>query len=64
MHRRQFLLTSAIVFSGSLLGLHRLAPAHAAALATLPDGPKLALIIDDIGFSRPVAQRFLDLKIP
>lgn len=64
MHRRQFLLTSAIVFTGSLLGLHRLAPAHAAALTRVSDGPKLALIIDDIGFSRPVAHRFLNLKIP
>ncbi len=64
MNRRQFLITSAVVFSGSLLGLHNLAPAYATVLAEHPAGPKLALVIDDIGFSRPVAQRFLDLHIP
>ncbi|MGD9366737.1 MAG: hypothetical protein PVH87_13640 [Desulfobacteraceae bacterium] len=39
-------------------------PAHAAALTSLTHGPNPVLIIDDIGFSRPVAQRFLDPNIP
>ncbi len=64
MNRRQFLIGSAVVFTGSLLGFHRLAPGHAATLARHRAGPKLALIIDDMGFSRPVTQRFLDLQIP
>ncbi len=64
LNRRQFLLSSAVVFTGSLLGFHRLAPSHAATLAEHHAGPKLALIIDDIGFSRPVTQRYLDLQIP
>ncbi len=41
-----------------------MAPGYAAMLAEHPAGPKLALIIDDMGFSRPVTQRFLDLQIP
>lgn len=44
------------------MGLHRLA--HASRLTNLSDGPRLALIIDDIGFSRSMAQRFLEIKIP
>lgn len=64
MNRRHFLFTSAIAFTGSLLGLQRLAPAHAAVSGSHPCGPKLALIIDDIGFSRQMALRFLEIQIP
>lgn len=62
MNRRHFLITSAIVFTGSLLGFYRLA--HAAVTAKHPCGPKMALIIDDIGHSRQMAHRFLELPIP
>jgi polysaccharide deacetylase 2 family uncharacterized protein YibQ len=65
MNRRQFLLSSSVVvFTGSLLGFHRLAPGYAATLAEHLAGPKLALIIDDMGFSRLVTKRFLDLQNP
>jgi polysaccharide deacetylase 2 family uncharacterized protein YibQ len=64
MNRRGFLFTSAIVFTGSLLGFHCLAPAHAAVFGAHPSGPKLALIIDDIEFSRQMAHRFLEIQIP
>jgi polysaccharide deacetylase 2 family uncharacterized protein YibQ len=64
MNRRQFLLGSAVVFTGSLLGFHRLAPGYAATLAEHLAGPKLALIIDDMGFSRLVTKRFLELQNP
>lgn len=65
MNRRHFLITSAIVFTGSLLGFFRLAPAaHAAVTGTRPCGPKMALIIDDIGHSRQMAHRFLEIQFP
>ena len=64
MNRRRLLITSAIVFTGSLLGFHRLVPAQAALIGTHPCGPKMALIIDDIGHSRQMAHRFLEIQIP
>ena len=64
MNRRHFLYASAVGIGSSLLGLHRLAPCNAVALAEYPAKPTLALIIDDIGFSRLATERFLGLQIP
>jgi polysaccharide deacetylase 2 family uncharacterized protein YibQ len=64
MNRRQFLLTSAKALAGSWLGLPSLA--YAATRNRIGNGvlPQLAIIIDDIGFSRRALHQFLDLNIP
>ena len=62
MERRRFLIKSTIFLAGSLLGLNRLS--EVSAYEDPMDPPKIALIIDDIGFSQPRARRFMDLGIP
>lgn len=62
MDRRKFLRCFVTLFSGSLLGLNSLSKAFANEDST--DKPKLSLIIDDIGFSRPRLIHFLEIGIP
>ncbi len=50
------------MLTGSLLGFHR--QVHADAVEAAPSNPKLALIVDDFGFSRQMACQFLELQIP
>lgn len=66
MHRREFLLKSAGWMLGSITGASMFSggAAHAAQSPRLPHSPRVALIIDDIGFSRRRAQAFLDLHLP
>ena len=62
MDRRDFLLKSAAVLSGSILGLNSFSRAFAA------DEPinksKIAIIIDDIGPSRSRLRQFLEIGAP
>ena len=66
MNRRDFLCKSTHLFAGNLLGVGGLSKAFAF------DGqgespflnPRIALIIDDIGYSIPRARQFLNLDIP
>ncbi|MFH1488936.1 MAG: divergent polysaccharide deacetylase family protein, partial [Pseudomonadota bacterium] len=64
--RRRFLIKSASFLAGSVLGLGRLSRAFAAEMpAVLPfRKPRIALIIDDIGYSSCRARQFLDLNVP
>ena len=62
MDRRKFLNRLVTFFSGSLLGLNGLSRAFANEYPQ--DQPKLAIIIDDIGFSRPRLAKFLEIGIP
>jgi uncharacterized protein len=60
MDRREFLYKSAAFSAGSLLGLSTLSCAFA---YETPVGlPKIALIIDDIGFSRSKLDMFLEIE--
>ena len=66
MDRRHFLLKSACFFSGSLVGLSLFPKARA---SECPNGlrnshPRIALIIDDIGFSRSRLMQFLEIDVP
>ena len=62
MDRRKFLCRFALYFAGSLLGLNSFSRALAS------DNPfwrpKIALIIDDIGFSRSRLENFIEIDIP
>jgi uncharacterized protein len=60
MDRRAFLYKSAAFSIGSLLGFNSLSRAFASDNSTLP--PKIALIIDDIGFSRSRLEMFLEIE--
>lgn len=62
MDRRKFLLNSATFFAGSFLGLNIYSRASAADRSIIQ--PKIALIIDDIGFSRSRLRNFLELDAP
>jgi polysaccharide deacetylase 2 family uncharacterized protein YibQ len=62
MDRRKFLHRFITLFSGSLLGLNSLSKAFANEYSS--DQPKVAIIIDDIGFSRPRLTKFLEIGIP
>ena len=62
MNRRKFLIKSATFFAGSLLGLNSYSRAIASDRSTIR--PKIALIIDDIGFSRKRLSNFLEIGIP
>lgn len=62
MDRREFLRRFATLFSGSLLGLNSLSRAFANEYPAIQ--PKLAIVIDDIGFSRSRLFRFLEIGIP
>ena len=66
MDRRDFLVKSASFFVGSLFGLNRLSSAFAGQEIDFEphNRPRIALIIDDIGYSVPRAQQFLDLGTP
>lgn len=59
--RRHFLTKSAYFFAGSLFGSNIFSKAFAYKKSS---SPRIALIIDDIGFSRSRLDMFLDLEIP
>lgn len=66
MDRRNFLIKSAFLLSGSLLGLNAFSKAFA---GESPEKgyqfkPRVALIIDDIGYSTSIARQFLRPGIP
>jgi polysaccharide deacetylase 2 family uncharacterized protein YibQ len=62
MDRRKFLYRSAAFFAGSLLGLNSFS--RALASNNCINQPKIALIIDDIGFSRSRLDKFLEIGVP
>ncbi|MBW2608960.1 MAG: divergent polysaccharide deacetylase family protein [Deltaproteobacteria bacterium] len=62
MDRRHFLYKSAYFFAGSLLGLNSFSKARASDRSFFQ--PRIAIIIDDIGFSRSRVRRFLELGVP
>ena len=64
MDRRTFLLNSTSILFGSLLGQGGLSRAFAFSDGEEKPLPHIALIIDDIGFSRSLAGKFLDLQVP
>jgi polysaccharide deacetylase 2 family uncharacterized protein YibQ len=66
MLRREFLRHGTAALIGSLAGLGRVYAALAGPSAVGAAGkrPQLALVIDDIGYSRAHARRFLSLKVP
>ena len=72
MNRRDFLCKSAYMVAGSLLGLNGVSSAVAFAgeegdsliRLRIVSRPRIALIIDDIGYSIPRARQFLQLNIP
>jgi polysaccharide deacetylase 2 family uncharacterized protein YibQ len=61
MHRRQFIRAALQWTITGWLGLNGLAAAPAAASRHRRQSLRIALIIDDIGFSRSVAKRFLEI---
>ncbi len=64
MDRRNFILKSASLLFGSFLGTHGFSQAVALAKSASFFQPKIALIIDDIGYSFSKAKQFSDLNIP
>ncbi len=64
MNRRTFLITSASLLFNGLSGLN--SPSRAFGFSDWEQKPlpRMALIIDDIGFSRSLTRRFLDLRVP
>jgi len=66
MNRRNFLLKSAGLLIGSYFGLNGFSKAFAIQKHgnQTVDQPRIALIIDDIGFSRSHARQFLNLGVP
>lgn len=66
MDRRKFLLRSASLLAGGLLGLNHFSRAFASGENNNKPlfQPRVAIIIDDIGFSRYYARLFLKLGIP
>ena len=66
MNRRNFLLKSAGLLIGSFFGLNSFSKAFAIEKHRnqTVDQPRIALIIDDIGFSRSLARQFLNLGVP
>jgi polysaccharide deacetylase 2 family uncharacterized protein YibQ len=59
-------MQSMLFLAGELSGLHFLSRASAVAAEGVvpPSLPAVALIIDDIGYSRSIVKRFLKIKIP
>ncbi|SPD76120.1 exported hypothetical protein [uncultured Desulfobacterium sp.] len=67
MDRREFLARSACLMAGSLFGLSGISKAFAIEKDNTLTGfspPRVALIIDDIGFSETHARQFLSLNTP
>ena len=66
MNRRHFLIKLATFLAGSLMGCNTLSKAFALdqSPALSPFNPRIALIIDDIGYSLYRAHQFLKLNIP
>jgi uncharacterized protein len=65
LDRRTFLLKTATLVTGSLLGVDRFSHALAAKDRFSPvPHPRLSLIIDDIGYCRSRARLFLKLQVP
>jgi len=66
MDRRKFLFGSASFVAGSFFALSGFSKAFAFGERHIPpfSSPRIALIIDDIGFSSPRAKAFLELGIP
>ncbi|MFC1867131.1 divergent polysaccharide deacetylase family protein [Thermodesulfobacteriota bacterium] len=62
MDRRKFLYKSATFFAGSLFGLNFFSKALGANNPI--NQPRIALIIDDIGFSRSLLRKFLEIQVP
>jgi polysaccharide deacetylase 2 family uncharacterized protein YibQ len=62
MDRRKFILKSTTFFAGSLLGLNIYSRTSAAERSIIKS--KIAIIIDDIGFSRSKLRNFLELDTP
>ena len=64
MNRRTFLAKSSGLLLASLLGSHTPVPAEMFVPPPAAATPRIALIIDDIGFNLKRAQRFLKADIP
>jgi polysaccharide deacetylase 2 family uncharacterized protein YibQ len=67
MKRRKFLAGSVAALAGTFLGVNGLATAFAFDMKGCGGScsrARIALIIDDIGFSIPSARQFLDLNVP
>jgi polysaccharide deacetylase 2 family uncharacterized protein YibQ len=66
MDRRSFLLKSASLLAGTLFGTNILSRAFAFEPyeSKNPSNPRIALIIDDIGYSFARARKFLELDVP
>lgn len=66
MDRRDFLFKSAAFLAGSLFGFNSFSSVYAqeARKRNLVHPPRIALIIDDIGFSFSIARQFLDISVP
>jgi uncharacterized protein len=64
MNRRTFLINSASFLVSGLLGLDGLSRAFGFSEWKEKSFPRIAIIIDDIGFSRSLARKFLDLEVP
>ncbi|MDJ0809056.1 MAG: divergent polysaccharide deacetylase family protein [Desulfobacterales bacterium] len=61
MHRRVFLRTALQWALTGWLGLNGIPKANAASPYVFRRSPRIALIIDDIGFSRRIARQFMDI---
>ncbi|MEW6670519.1 MAG: divergent polysaccharide deacetylase family protein [Thermodesulfobacteriota bacterium] len=66
MDRRRFLINSSCLLAGNLLGLGFFSKVFAREFSTehLNEPPRIAVIIDDIGYSAEVARLFLKPGIP
>ena len=64
MNRRTFLINSTSFLFSGLLGLNSPSRVFGFSDGDEKPLPRLAIIIDDIGFSRSIAQQFLNLKVP
>jgi polysaccharide deacetylase 2 family uncharacterized protein YibQ len=66
INRRHFLLNSALALTGYLTGFTKMPSAIAGQRSSpLPNQPpRIALIIDDIGYNRSIARQFAQLDLP
>ncbi len=66
MNRRSFIFKSAGLLMGNLLGLNAFSKAFARTIVSEKSflQPRIALIIDDIGHSRSIAAKFVELETP